>query len=95
MQVYFSLYDVSSYIFSGISDHFPYSISINVTRAIIDHIKYIYVNNHSNEAMNHFKTEITSACLDEQIDFDPNIDLNYNYNIIEKKLTEAKQKHLQ
>ena len=45
--------------------------------------------------MNHFKTEITSACLVEQIDSDPNLDPNYNYNIIEKKLTEAKQKHLQ
>ena len=67
-----SLSDVSSCIFtSGISDHFLYYISINVTRAIIDPIKYIYVNNHSNEAMNHFKTEITSACLDEQIDSDP------------------------
>ena len=37
---------------SGISDYFPYCISINVTRAIIDPIKYIYVNNHSNESMN-------------------------------------------
>ena len=45
--------------------------------------------------MNHFKTEITSACLVEQIDSDPNLDPNHNYNIIEKKLTEAKQKHLQ
>ena len=52
-----SLSDVSSCIFtSGISDHFPYCISINVTRAIIDPSKYIYVNNHSNESMNHFKT---------------------------------------
>ena len=42
-----------------------------------------------------FKTEITSACLVEQIDSDPNLDPNHNYNIIEKKLTEAKQKHLQ
>ena len=40
--------------------------------------------------MNHFKTEITSACLDEQIYSDPDLDPNYNYNI-----TEAKQKHLQ
>ena len=37
--------------------------------------------------MNHFKTEITSACLDDLIDSDPNLDPNYNYNIIEKKLT--------
>ena len=44
--------------------------------------------------MNHFKTEITSACLDEQIESDPNLDLNYNCNIIKKRLTEAKQKHL-
>ena len=43
--------------------------------------------------MNHFKTEITGACLDEQIYFDPNLDPNHNYNIMEKKLTEAKQKH--
>ena len=87
-----SLSDVSSCIFtSGISDHFPYCISINVTRAIIDPIKYIYLNNHSNEALNHFITEITSACLVEQIDSDPKLDPNHNYNIIEKKLTEAKQ----
>ena len=91
-----SLSDVSFCIFtSGISDHFPYCISIIVTRAIIDPNKYIYVNNHPNEALNHFKTEITSACLVEQIDSDPNLDPNHNYNIIEKKLTEAKQKHLQ
>ena len=45
--------------------------------------------------MNHFKTEITSACLVEQIGSDPNLDPNKNYNIIEKKLTEAKQEHLQ
>ena len=45
--------------------------------------------------MNHFIPEITSACLDDQIDSDPNLDPNYTYNIIEKKLTEAKQKHLQ
>ena len=91
-----SLSDVSSCIFtSGISDHFPYCISINVTRAIIDPIKYIYVNNHSNKALNHFKIEITSACLVEQIDSDPNLDPNHNYNIKERKLTVAKQKHLQ
>ena len=48
-----------------------YCISIYFTRAIIDSIKYVYVNNHSNEAIKHFKTEITSACLDEQIDSDP------------------------
>ena len=88
-----SLSDVSSCIFtSGISDHFPYCISINVTRAIIDPIKYIYVNNHSNEALNHFKTEITSACLVEQIDSDPNLDPYHNYNIIEKKAYRSKTK---
>ena len=87
-----SLSDVSSCIFtSGISDNFHYGISNNVTRAII--IKYIYVNNHSNEAMNHFKTEITGACLHEQIYSDPNLDPNYNNNIMEQRLTEAKQKH--
>ena len=48
-----------------------YCISNHVTRPIIDSIKYAYVNNHLNEAIEHFKTEITSACLDEQIDSDP------------------------
>ena len=33
---------------------------------------------HSNKSMNRFKTEITSACLDEQINSEPNLDLNYN-----------------
>ena len=68
-----------------------YLIISLIVLALMSHVQLltllnIYVNNHSNEAMNHFKREITSACLDGQIDSDPNLDPNYNYNIIEKSL---------
>ena len=59
-----------------------YLITSLIVLALMSHLQlltllniYIYVNNHSNESMNHFKTEITSACLDKEIDSDPNLAL--------------------
>ena len=83
--------DVSACILtSGLSDHFPYCISINITCPK----KSVYINNMTNKNKNNFKLEIKNANLTNQISIDPHTDPNINDGVIEDVLIAAKLKHV-
>ena len=87
--------DVSACILtSGLSDHFPYCISINITCPKTTRIKNVYINNMTNKNINNFKLEIKNANLLHQINIDQHTDPNINYGVIEDVLIAAKLKHV-
>ena len=85
-----NLSDVSACILtSGLSDHFPYCISINQKR-----VKHIFINNMTNDIIKKLKLEIKNANLLNQINIDQHTDPNINYVVIEDVLIAAKLKHV-
>ena len=75
---------------SGLSDHFPYCISINITSPKTPRVKHVYINNMTNDNIRNFKLEIKNANLLNQINIDQHTDPNINYGVIEDVLIAAK-----
>ena len=87
--------DVSACILtSGLSDHFPYCISINITCPKAPRVKDVYINNLTKDNIKNFKLEIKNANLLDQINIDQHTDPNINYGVIEDVLIAAKLKHV-
>ena len=87
--------DVSACILtSGLSDHFPYCISINITCPKALRVKHVYINNMTNDIIKNFKLEIKNANLLNQINIDQHTDPNINYGVIKDVLFAAKLKHV-
>ena len=79
---------------SGLLDHFPYCISINITCPKTLRIKSVYINNKTNKNIYNFKLEIKNANLLNQINIDQHTDPNINYGVIEDVLIAAELKHV-
>ena len=79
---------------SALSDNFPHFIAFRLSVKIEDITqKYIKLNDYSAISLEKIKEEIKNSPL-KDITYDDIANPNYNYNILERILNHAKQKHL-
>ena len=89
-----SINSSSGILISGLSDHLPYFLSINLCKNREIHDKFIYTNRHSSDSFNKFKGAVAAAEILEKMNSDINENPNYNYDIIHNTLVTLKQKYL-
>ena len=84
-------------LISGISDHFPYCLSIRNTcthKIKIKSSKFVYINRLNDDNLAKFKAEVQSQDLESQISHNTSSDPNKNYEIIQNIIQDAKDKHI-
>ena len=81
-------------LISGISDHFPYCLSIRNTcrHSIKKSNKFVYINRLNDDNLAKFKVEIQSQDLESQISQNTSSDPNKNYEIIQNIIQDARKK---
>ena len=89
-----SINSSSGILISGLSDHLPYFLSINLCKNREIHDKFIYTNRHSSDSLNKLKGAVAAAEILEKMNSDINENPNYNYDIIHNTLVTLKQKYL-
>ena len=84
-------------LISGISDHFPYCLSIRNTcthKIKIKSSKFVYINRLNDDNLAKFKAEVQSQDLESQISHKTSSDPNKNYETIQNIIQDAKDKHI-
>lgn len=82
-------------IFSHISDHFPYFVSLSITRTKNKQTpKLVKQKLNSPNAIDDLKNELINNDITKELHQDLNTDPNINYEIFIKRLKDAKDKHI-
>ena len=83
-------------LFSRISDHFPYFLSVypNKDKGLKSNTRYVKQRIKSKEAYEKLLNELSSCDVVSMLDPNPYCDPNKNYNTLHNYLTEMKEKHL-
>ena len=98
-QLFCKLRDVRKLDFSGIiktdlSDHFPYSIALDICKMVNHKPKFVNVNNNSESAFQSFSREISTSLENWNLNRNLFGDPNENYNMMENIILQAKSKYL-
>ena len=91
---YFNKRIKSGIILGATSDHFAYFSAFAVCKAYKPNPKFVRINVLNDAALESFVTEVSTAGIYEKLDTNLLSDPTQNYNIIEKTILEAKEKHL-
>ena len=90
-----TLHSKAGVIFSHISDHFPYFVSLSLTgKKCKQPPKLVKQKFNSPNAINNLKNEFIDNDITNELHQDLNIDPNINYEIFIKRIKDAKNKHI-
>ena len=77
------------------SDHFAYFSAFEVCKAYRPNPKFVRINVSNDATLESFVTEVSTAGIYEKLDTNLlSVKITQNYNMIEKTILEAKEKHL-
>ena len=83
----------SAVIMSMISDHDPCIVSINLLKTKLHNPKFVKLRKFSEDALQHYKEEISNSDTIKQIKNGLSTDPNTTFNVLLQFLSEAKDKH--
>ena len=91
-----TLCSIAGILYTTISDHYPYFLSLNRSknRGNEPPSRYVRQRVNTESGRNAFLAELMNSDITSQLNPDPYCDPNINYDILHKHLTELKDKHL-
>ena len=88
----FESYNTSGILMKKISDHLPCFTTINIQNKPLHHPKFVNIKDTSQKAMDNFRSEIVENIANGRFCIDSSTDPNYNYAMLEKIITSARDK---
>ena len=91
-----TLCSIAGILYTTLSDHYPYFLSLNISknRGNEPPSRYVRQRVNTESGRNAFLAELMNSDITSQLNPDPYCDPNINYDILYKQLTELKDKHL-
>ena len=91
-----TLCSIAGILYTSISDHYPYFLSLNTSknRGNEPPSRYVRQRVNTESGFNAFHAELMHSDITSQLNPDPYCDPNINYDILHKHLTDLKDKHL-